>query len=68
VPENNSTRIANPQTKIAVIHAIRTAARPVNLASDVPFTMTAVWPPYRILGPGIVAPGWGRWLPLKGEL
>jgi hypothetical protein len=59
VPENNAIRIASAQTKIAVIHAIRTAARPANLVSDVPFTMTAVWSRYRILGPGDRCPGAG---------
>jgi hypothetical protein len=42
VPETKPIRIATAQTKIAVIHAIRTATRPANLASDVPFTRTSV--------------------------
>jgi hypothetical protein len=42
VPETKPIRIATGQTKIAVIHAIGTATRPANLASDVPFTMTSV--------------------------
>jgi hypothetical protein len=59
-PENNPIRIASAQTTLAVIHAIRTATRPVNLAlSDVLFTVTAVWSRYRILGPGDRCPGAG---------
>jgi hypothetical protein len=65
VPENSSTRIATPQTKIAVIHVIRTATRPVNLAWDVRFTMTEVSSRYRVSGPGDCCPGMGRWLPLR---
>jgi hypothetical protein len=60
VPEDNSTRIATPQTKIAVVHVIRTATRPVNLASDVRFTMTAVSPRHRVSGPGDCYPGMGQ--------
>jgi hypothetical protein len=60
VPETRPIRIATAQTKIAVIHAICTATRPVNLASDVPFTMT-VWSRYRILGPG-------DWYPREGQM
>ena len=60
VPEDNSTRIATPQTKIAVIHVIRTATRPVNLASDVRFTMTEVSSPSRVSGPGDCYPGMGE--------
>jgi hypothetical protein len=37
VPETKPIRIASAQTTIAVIHAIRTATRPANLTSDVPF-------------------------------
>ena len=60
VPENNPIRIASAQTTLAVIHAIRTATRPANLASDVPFTMTTVWSRDRILGPGDYCPGAGQ--------
>jgi hypothetical protein len=57
VPENNPTRIASPQTTIAVIHAIRTATRPVNLASEVPFTMTSVVAISNFVGGGLVPRG-----------
>jgi hypothetical protein len=67
VPENNPTRIASPQTMIAVIHAIRTATRPVNLASEVPFTMTPVWSRYRILGAGDWCPGAGQMATPQGR-
>jgi hypothetical protein len=60
VPETKPIRIATRQTRAAVIHAIRTATRPVNLASDVPLTMTAVWSRYRILWPGDRSPGAGQ--------
>jgi hypothetical protein len=45
VPEINPIRIANAQTTTAAIHAIRTATRPAELASNVRFTMTLeeVW-------------------------
>ena len=44
VPESNPVRIANTQTTIAVIHVIRTAARPADLISEPPFTMTKTVP------------------------
>jgi hypothetical protein len=56
VSENNPIRIANAQTTVAVIHAIRTATRPYNLASDVPFTMTSVWLRCRIFGAWVCSP------------
>jgi hypothetical protein len=59
VPENNCTRIATAQTRIAVIHAIRTATRPVNLASGAPFTMIAVWSRSQVPGPGDRCPAVG---------
>lgn len=61
VPENNPIRIATAQTDAAVIHATRTATRPVNRAPDVPFTMTGVWSRNRILGPG-------DWCPREGQM
>ena len=66
VPENNSTRIANPQTKIAVIHAIRTATRPVKLAS-LPFRMTSVWSRCQISGAGDRCPGVGQMATPQGR-
>jgi len=42
VPETKPIRIATAQTKIAVIHTIRTATRPVSPASNLLFTMRSV--------------------------